>query len=94
MTAIEILERAISKLETLRDESPGEFDTAGFSFVFGVDGTTPEAGLLITLSRTVDPLLGVLRLAVEFSRITPNRYVDAALALARAILGKESDHDR
>ncbi len=93
MTAIETLERAIGKLEQLRDESPGEFDTEGFSLVFGVDGTTPEARLLVVMSRTVEPTLALLSKMLDAARATGEAH-PAVLALARAILGEENDHDR
>lgn len=49
---------------------------------------TPE--LIVTLHRTIDAQLGILRVGIEFSGITPNRYTDTAVALADAILGEDS----
>ena len=54
-----------------------------------IDGEAlAQARLVITLHRTVDAQLAILRLGVEFAAISPNRYTDAAAALADAILGE------
>lgn len=117
MTAIEVLERAISKLETLRDAvaSPYwirdradiiavEVDEGEYvaSYLVASDLAANDAALIVALSRTVEPMLALLRKGRASMRGTetlgkahPHTPLQKhALALARAILGEENDHDR
>ncbi|GAB2567361.1 hypothetical protein [Leucobacter ruminantium] len=134
MTAIEILERAISKLETLRDEATGEpgkwrwydYGKSGrtlaapnpipgpvdgyFGQMYGHDlnvlkttddwpPTLADAELIVALSRTVEPMLDTLRFAQSLFYVPmygeqAAEIVQHSLAIARAILGEENDHDR
>lgn len=127
--AIEVLERAISKLETLRRGAReqgyleiGEYQPWGEqnqngdyaeSILFDKRGETLAYGLpdgaghlIVALSRTVEPMVSVLRGAIEewrdyaemadSSGLNPAHHqsviVSGALALARAILGEEAGH--
>lgn len=125
MTAIETLERSISKLETLRDEACGLPWTStdqspsmdGRNWVIRTEGvagmriTAHDYGhygnveLIVALSRTVEPMLDMLRHAHEWLLEGNNAAVvegssvfraqiTPELDLARAILGEENDHDR
>lgn len=137
MTAIETLERAISKLEQLRDEATGEpekwrwynYGKSGstlaapnplpgpvddvFGQMYGHDlnvlkttddwpPTLADAELIVALSRTVEPMLALLRKgrasmrgAEALGNPRPHTPLQKhALATARAILGEENDHDR
>lgn len=85
MTAIETLERAISKLEQLRDEAtPGEwwatrdlklpsvFAGTGLSndVLVAADCRLPgDAALIVALSRTVEPMLAFLREAQRMGQL-------------------------
>ena len=118
MTAVETLERAISKLETLRDEacelpwtstdqSPSmdgrnwvirTEGVAGMRITAHDYGHYGNAELIVALSRTVEPMLALLREALGSIRWTQTRGAlspteGIAIRLARAILGEESDHD-
>ena len=119
MTAIEILERAISKLETLCDSArplPYGALTSGrrggdhwyltsademVALISANDGIDedlrqPTAELLAALSRTVEPMLLVLRLAVShYNRwsLAPEQWARYALHLACSILGEEKTDD-
>ncbi|MBK0419975.1 hypothetical protein JD276_13135 [Leucobacter sp. CSA1] len=84
MTAIEILERAICKLEQLRDEAtPGEWWATRdlkWPSVFAGTGMSDDvmvasecrlpgdAALIVALSRTVGPMLAHMRLVLEAMR--------------------------
>lgn len=112
MTAIEALERAISKLETLRDEACGLPWTSadqspsmdGRNWVIRTEGvagmriTAHDYGhygnveLIVTLSRTVEPMLALLSKMLDAARATDGEAHPDVLALARAILGEETDH--
>ena len=86
MTAVERLEAAIAKLERLKADSPGRLYTSN--------------ELLVTLHRTVDAVLSILRNDIEiYTRYVEegwvHKWVSAVersgdLALADAILGENS----
>lgn len=114
MTAIETLERAISKLEQLRDEAtPGEWSYR--REVLGLRNTTVISGneqvgyvtvgqfyegtaeMIVALSRTVEPMLALLREGIREVHRSGAYLTDMAKAcirLAESILGEENDHDR
>jgi hypothetical protein len=111
VNAVERLEAAITKLETLRAESTpgrwvaedesfnGPYVRAWFDNEFngntGIAGTRhgmPDADLIVTLHRTIDAQLAILR-GVAAIKGTPNPLfmLDRfALNLADAILGESS----
>lgn len=121
--AIEILERAISKLETLRDEAAPEWHQGrdGVRYENAVElysrrepgepdsrdvarfDDAADASLAVALSRTVEPMLDMLRHAhewllegnnaavVEGSSVV-RAQITPELEIARAILGEENDH--
>lgn len=46
-----------------------------------------NAELIVTLHRTLDAQIAILRIALRFARITPNAFTDAGYDLALAVLG-------
>lgn len=114
MNAVETLEAAITKLETLKTNSQGkywyrsiggisaygaEFGASPESIVFTQDGersayspqmTSLDADLIVTLHRTVDAQLVILREVIAARHVETNWptlvYTEAALVLAHAIL--------
>ncbi|WP_336652684.1 MULTISPECIES: hypothetical protein [unclassified Leucobacter] len=118
-TATETLERAISKLEKMRDEAGLDlwaapirdpFDPDYDIYVYEGPGLStdrcifttdskPHVDAILALSRTVDPMLDMLRFArglfgAQIHGEQAAATVDLALYLARAILGEETDHGR
>ena len=103
MTVVERLEAAIAKLEWLKAKStPGEWYApesaasvwagAGLSSdLLVVDDARflGDADLIVTLHRTIDAQIAVLRVGSEFALITSNRWTDISVALADAILGDD-----
>jgi hypothetical protein len=109
VNAVERLEAAITKLETLRAESTpgrwvaedesfnGPYVRAWFDNEFngntGIAGTRhgmPDADLIVTLHRTIDAQLAILRAARDdFERFgrKPSKFFENDVALADAILG-------
>jgi hypothetical protein len=103
MNAVERLEAAIGKLETLKAEStPGRWDVdrVGFGvrafFDNEFNGNTlicevrhgkPDADLIVTLHRTIDAQLAILRSGRNITSRESEYTFDLALALADAILG-------
>ena len=112
----ETIERAIDKLEALRDGCwPGEWvyvdeeirTNEGFSLfmhhlhdriegnIFAdLCGTQPcaQAELVVTLHRTVEPQIALLRLALEYGELdagSGSRFIAAAFDLAESILKEE-----
>lgn len=109
MSSVETLEAAIARLEELKAEStPGEWWTTRdlkWPGVFAGPGLSADvlvadefrlpgdAQLVVTLSRTVDPILDMLRFArglfgAQIQGEQAAATVDLALYLARAILGE------
>ena len=121
MTAIEILERAISKLEQLREAegfpwevcdhnegmspprplwgivneaylNPPEDDEAPWVAVEIHTGDKSTAELVVALSRTVEPMLAMLREALRMGHLElRNPELGYEVLIARAILGEEND---
>lgn len=52
------------------------------------DNYEPNADLIVTLHRTIDAQLTILRTGKQFAEITPNTFTRVALDLALAILGE------
>ena len=54
------------------------------------DESFENTDLIVTLHRTIDAQIAVLRVGSEFALITSNRWTDISVALADAILGDNS----
>jgi hypothetical protein len=106
MNAVEKLEAAITKLETLKaDAKPGPWTIApphnidvdwrcidSHGGVCLADATVADAELIVTLHRTIDAQLAILRAALAIERVWPIENGGAnVVALADAILGGSDD---
>ena len=102
MTVVERLEAAIGKLEQLKaDSTAGGWYAPEFTHgsVWAGTGSSDDllvvddarlygdADLIVTLHRTIDAQIAVLKVGAEFALITSNRWTDISVALADAILG-------
>lgn len=69
--------------------NPGDPDKAGETVVARSEIADEDVDLIVTLHRTIDAMLALLRLALEYGELsegTGSRFTAAALALATAIL--------
>ena len=85
MSAVDEIEAAIAKLTGLRSSVTEPHFKAMAYYATGTQGGYTE--LTLVLHRTIDAQLAILRIAAQFAQITPNRYTDAGVDLARAING-------
>ena len=98
MTAVERLEAAIAKLERLRKSEPYHESNGWLAGLVTVgtehdpreeEDPLTSSELIVTLHRTIDAQIAVLRVGSEFALITSNRWTDISVALADAILGDD-----
>ena len=98
MTVVERLEAAIAKLERLRESEPYHESHSWLVSLITVgteddrreeEAPQTSSELIVTLHRTIDAQIAVLRVGSEFALITSNRWTDISVALADAILGDD-----